>query len=421
MSKEITRRPKRFNDSMLQNDSLENVSDVQSDRLNDEMSMTVNELTVSESFFAETINGHKFSDLIREDSNLTLKHLTIDCLIVNDMKIYEAIEKRLFESDERMKRDASNQSTPIDHKSEPLIFNNVIVEGLVNGVDLNFIVKNALRTNVKNQRLLGEFKFGRLKAKSLQTFDGKLSNVSLSTIARTNVDQTYIKSPIRFTQTLQIDNLQILNRLNEILIIDGKLNALFKRSRNPQVITGQKEFESIVLLEPITLRGKINISNSVLNKIKPIVTVDEDILIENAAVSFVGNVTIKNILSAGNIFGQSIRYSVGQVLEDGLRLDEPVDFPIEFIQPIQIGDLESPSRINGIPLESLIRRNVSDVQKITATKIFTSDLSIEHGNCDANEINGINLQILNNTMLKRSGKNQIVTGTIQFSKIIAGR
>ncbi|XP_031630094.1 uncharacterized protein LOC116345133 [Contarinia nasturtii] len=424
ISKESIRRPKRLNDSMFENDmnaSLESDEDEDTFEL-DELGMqashtlTVNELTVSENFFTETINGREFKDLVREDSNLNLDHFTVDRLIISDSENFEAIEKKLLDSDKRVKR----QQDTFDPIVEPIILKDVIVEGLVNGINFSYIVENALRTNVQNQRLEGEINFGRLQAKSIQTNDGKISNIDLNTIARINANQTIILSPIRFTQELDVNQLKIENRLNHILIVNGQMDALFKKFRRPQEITGLKEFESVVLREPITLQGKINVTSSTFNQMRPIVTIDDDIVIEDD-VSFMGNVTIGNLLIAQNMYGASIRFNAAQLLGDGLRFDESVDLPMEFIQPFQIDDLKAPSRINNISIESLIRRNVTEQQKIWASKIFTTDLSVEDGHCDANEINGVNLQMLNNTMMKRSGINQIVTGSIKFDKIQAGR
>lgn len=412
VTKDVVRRPKRLNDSMLQNDMNSSQIDVEFESQGMPTILTVNELTVSGSVFAETINGHKFENLVCEGSDLVVHNFTVDKLIINDAQNVEAIEQMLLESDERVKRDA-----PVDPSEEPLNLNNVIVDGMVNGINFTFFVENVLKTN-GDQSLEATINFGQLRAKSIQTNDGKISNVELISIARINANKIELRSPVRFTQVLEVDNLEVRERIDEISIVDSKLDVLLKRSRHPQVISGLKQFESIVLLEPITLQGKINISSSALNKMKPIVTVDEDVLIEDA-VSFIGNVSIENLLSAKNIYGRGIRYNVDQVLADGLKLDDVVNGPMEFLQPLRIGDIQGATRINNVPISSLLRRNVTDVQKVRAPKTFTSDLSVEDGKCDANEINGINLQILNNTMLKRSAKNQIVTGTIHFERITA--
>lgn len=414
VTKDVVRRPKRLNDSMLQNDM--NSSQIDADFEAQEVPtvLTVNELTISGSVFAETINGHKFSDLVCEGSDLVLRHFIVDKLVINDTKSVESIEKMLLENDKRVKRDA-----PVDPLAEPINLYNVIVDGMVNGMNFSFFVENVLKTN-GDQTLEATMNFGQLRAKSIQTNDGKISNVDLTSIARINTDEIKILSPVRFEKGFEVNILEVTERLNQINVSDNKLDVLLKRSRSPQVIIGQKEFESIVLLEPIILQGKINISSSALSRMKPIVTVDDDLSVEDA-VSFIGNVTIKKLINVGNVFGQSIRYNAEQVLADGLKLDDVVNVPMAFLQPLRIGNIQGATRINNVPISSLLRRNVTELQKVRAPKTFTADLSVEDGKCDANEINGINLQILNNTMLKRSAKNQIVTGTIHFERITAGK
>lgn len=377
---------------------------------------TINKLTVSKNLNVKTINGHSISDLVYKESDLVLKNFTVDELvIVNNTENFEAIEKMLLESDKRIKRDV-----PVDPASQPVVFNDLIVKGLVNGINFTYLLDNVLRTDVENQIIEAPMNFGTVRARSVQTPDNKMSNIDLSTIARIDLNHTIIRPPIRFTQGIQVGKLKVFSRLNTILINNGVMDALFKRSRRPQLITGAKEFESLALLEPISLQGKIEVSSPLLSKINPIVTINEDIVIDGS-VSFLGNVTIKNVLRAENIYGKSLRYNVGQLLADGLRVDEIVDIPMEFVQPIHADNILAPTRINGVPIESLIRCNVTELQTVYAPKTFTSDLTIEGGFADAYEINDIDLQLLNNTMLKRSAKNQIITGTIQFNRIIAGK
>lgn len=378
----------------------------------------IDELTVSESIFIKKINGHNISDLVQRNSNLVLEKLVVDELVIadNNTENIDEIERKLLDSDERIKRAAPN-----DTESDTLVFDNVMVEGHVNGIDFNYLMENALRTDLPNQRLEANISIGVLRANSLNTNDGKISNIDPAVFALINGNETIIRPPIHFTESVGVNHLTVLQRLNHVLINDGKMDALFKRSRRPQVITGTKLFQSIELLEPIILQGKINISNPVIDKIKPIVTINEDVVVEGDFI-FYGNVTVQNLLQANNIYGKSLQYNVAQLLADGLRLDEPViDMEMEFNQPIHVDNVEASTSIDGIPIASFIRTDTKDVQIITGRKTFTSDLSIEGGNCDANEINGINLPFLNRTILKKTGKHQIVTGRIQFNRIVADR
>lgn len=383
------------------------------DELEPPLPKVIDELTVTEGFFVEIINGHKMSDLVTPDSDLVLKNFTVDTLIIeNNTEHFSAIERMLQESDDRMSRNAPDD--------DAIVLNDVIVNGFVNGIDFSLMADNVLRTDAKEQRIETEINFRTLRAKSITTSTDHFSNLPFSTIARINDNETLIRPPIHFTQGLNVTYLKVLERLNRIRIIDGKMDALFKRRKDVQVITGEKQFETLNLLDPIVLQGKMNISNSLVNKIKPIVTIDDDLVVENN-VQFMGNVTV-GFLSVPNIYGRSIRYNVLQLLSDGLRLDDPdIDIAMQFTQPIEIDNTLPGTRINNVPVDSLIRRNVSGVQKITARKTFLSDLIVEGDFCETKVLNGVDLEILNNTMLKRTGKNQVVTGSIQFRSIIANK
>lgn len=418
LSKDVVRRPKRLNDSMLQNDMnttqfnddnhFDNSSDISA-------SLYFDELIVSESIFTERINGHNISDLVRTDSDLMLDALAVDDLIiVNNTKHFEVIQAKLLESDKRIKRDASIG------ESQPINLNNIIVEGRINGIDFNYLVENVLRTDVDNQVLESPVTIGTLTADSLQTFDGKLSELEIANIAHTNINELLIRQPIRFTQDVEMKRLKVLERLNQILIENDEMDILFKRSKKVQVIGGLKEFQTIQLLNPIILQGKINVTSPMIERIQPIVTINEDLDLVGDF-QFFGNVTIMNYMQAQNLFGKSLHYSAAQVQADGLRLDETnINMDLEFTQPIRVEEIHPNSRINGVSINSLVRRGTDNVQLITASKTFLTDLFID-GELDAAEINGVNLQVLNNTMLKRSAKKHVISGNIQFDKITANK
>lgn len=419
LSKVNVRRSKRLNDSMLPND-MNSSSSLENDSLSEFLdgdALIIDELTVTNNFYAERINGRNVSDILRTDSDLTLDTLTVHTLVIaNNTHDYEDIEQKLLENDKRVKRSTAAE---VDDSEKPLILNDITVHGLVNGMDFNEFVKQALRTDVDHQVLEAPAIITKLRAHSIETFDGKLSGHDISNIAHRRVRELVIRQPVRFDKPLVVNRLKAFQRLNHIFIDNGRMEVLLKRSKRVQEIRGRQTFESIVLLEPISLRGKINIS-SPFSKLRPIVTVDEDIELDGEF-EFIGNVTVQNVLQAENMYGKSGQYCAQQLFDDGLRLDEyQIDVPLAFLQPIQIDNVEPGTRINDVPVESLILRNVSEWQTIIAPKRFTSDLSVE-GSFEANEINGINIHQLNNTVLKRSGENQIVTGSIQFKRITANR
>lgn len=256
LSKENVRRPKRLNDSMLQD---VNVNSTHFDDLSDLMevdgdALTIDELTIIDNFYAERINGHNVSDLLRADVDLTLDTMTVGKLIIaNNSENFVEIENQLMESDKRVKRDSFNATDD----DAPLVFDDITVHGLVNGIDFNAFVEQALRTDVDHQVLEGAVRIDKLRAVAIQTADSKISNLELSNIGHTNADELIIRQHVTFEKGITVDRLKTLKHLNEIKIDNGKLDVLFKRSKSVQKIRGEKTFESITLLEPITLQGRI--------------------------------------------------------------------------------------------------------------------------------------------------------------------
>lgn len=112
-------------------------------------------------------------------------------------------------------------------------------------------------------------------------------------------------------------------------------------------------------------------------------------------------------------------YSAKNLLENGLRTTtEEINVPIEFLQSIYAEHVLSGSVFNGIKAESLVKTGIKEWQIITGSKAFTGDLWV-HGFCDAREINGVDLQILDDTILKKSARDQVITGTIHVKSITA--
>lgn len=401
LSKESVRRPKRLNQS-----TESNATNVENNLSKETNTLSVDELTVSGSVTVAKVNGHLIDDLLRSESDLHLNNLVIAYLLVpKHSNMTDTTSKRV-------KRDAM-----VD--DEIMNLNDVVLEGLVNRFNFSTLIENALRIDQSEQRLTSDIKFQIISANAINVTGNKISDFDLNRIASIRDNETLINEPLIFAQLLSTNELNIAERLNHLTVQNGKLNILLKKSKRTQIITGDKEFDAVNLLEPIILHGRINISSPMMNKIKPIVTVDEELII-NSDILISGNVTVKRILETSNIFGQSIRFSLAQVRGDAIRIDDmDIDIPLEFSQPIFTEDIRLPTRLNGIPLESFIQRNNTAVQRISARKTIISDLSIENGFCTANEINGVNLQVLNTTMLKRTAKNQAVTGTIQIKRITA--
>lgn len=417
LSKESVRRPKRLNDSVHQNcicanNCINTNADLRSLNANDEeveeeeeeTTLNVNELIITDKFTTEYVNGHHISDLLSSNENYKLNNLTIAYLVIP--------------ADSNTKRFKRDLSMPIENDGT-LNLNNIELDGLMNGVSFADLFKNALRTDLPEQQLDNQLNVNTIQANEIQMTHNILSGKNLDRIADINGQLTMMNGPFVFKRLLRVDELLVVDRINQITVTESRLNILFKRSKHMQMIVGEKIFESVNLLEPIVLRGKINISSPIMNKIKPIVTIDDDLTI-NGDVIITGNITVKLSFDSSNVFGRNMQNSLDLLQTDGLRTDETnIDLPLDFEQPIHTNDVRS-TRLNDISLDSFIPRNVSDIQKITGRKVFISNLDIEDGFCEINEVNGVNIPKLNETMLKQHfAGEQIVTGTIRVKRITA--
>lgn len=107
-------------------------------------------------------------------------------------------------------------------------------------------------------------------------------------------------------------------------------------------------------------------------------------------------------------------YNAKNLLIDGLRLNAPVIEQIfEFVQPITVGNLISNS-VNNVDVSKLIR--TGEQQRVYGVKSFTGDLHVTNGYCEALTINDIQLSMLNETVLKKSG-DQRIDGKINFNAV----
>lgn len=148
----------------------------------------------------------------------------------------------------------------------------------------------------------------------------------------------------------------------------------------------------------------------------PIVTISEDLTIQGDY-EINGDVRIKRFLKAFNIYGESGTYNIKDLFNFGLKKESiESDLVFQFNQPIQTINLES-TFINNINITDLVTSN-GNVQIITGCKTFTGSLKIKDGFCEILNLNGVNIQHLNETIFKKSG-NQEISGKIHFKKIVA--
>lgn len=137
-------------------------------------------------------------------------------------------------------------------------------------------------------------------------------------------------------------------------------------------------------------------------------------------VEITGDVFVKQLLQGTNIFGRSSTYNVKELFENGLRLDEieldMIDF--HFQNVIHINNLITDRINSNINPNDFVTCNTDEVQYISGYKIFTNNLSVWNGFCEAGIMNKINVTELNSSIMKKSG-DQVIDGEIQFERIVA--
>lgn len=135
------------------------------------------------------------------------------------------------------------------------------ISSLLNNINVENLIKNTLKVQ-GDQIITGDIKIKEIKTNGVifvkESFS-LLSGVPLNQLVLTNdTTRVIIDQDISFTQDeLLIKDLFVAERLNNIKVIDGRLNVLRLNSSEVQVITGDKTFESVKLMNPIKLQVKI--------------------------------------------------------------------------------------------------------------------------------------------------------------------
>lgn len=399
--------------------------------------LQLDELNIENMIVMDFINGHPFEDLVLSSRDLNVSEVVVDELIVKNHKNYVEIMKKLGPED-MIASASENIAAPMtDGVVQTLNVNSLVVDGFINRLDLAMLNEFALKLR-GDQILESEINFELLRAVSLQA-SGEISGKKISHVVRTvndgksfTVDQT-----IQFANPVFINELIVNRRINNINVVKGGVNILLKRSDHDQVIEAMKIFDEVKLLNPIVLQGKITKSN--LNKINPIVSFTNDIVLEGKNIAIdthhgeeinnkklfsnfhlgdyviQGNTTISRTISGENFYGSGGVYNAIDLLADGLRLNTSVIEQIfEFVQPIKVTNLLSNS-VNNVDVSKFIRTG-EVIQTVYGEKNFTGDLHVTNGACDALTINGIDLSTLSESVLKRSGA-QTIEGKINFNAV----
>lgn len=241
--------------------------------------LDLDELTIEEMIEIEFINGHPFSDLVFAKRDLNVTAVVVDELILKNHRNYvEVAGKRTADSkhEDMVKSASESFVAPNTGVVDKMTVNSLIVDGLINRLSLSMLNEFALKIR-GDQVLESEINFEVLQAESLQAF-ADISNRKINDIVQTVNGPFTVDQGIQFAAPVFINELIVNQRINNINVVKGAFNVLLKQSQRDQVIQAMKIFDEVKLLNPIVLQGKITKSN--LNKINPIVSFTNDIVLE---------------------------------------------------------------------------------------------------------------------------------------------
>lgn len=133
---------------------------------------------------------------------------------------------------------------------------NLTVSGKFNGNKVFPLFTNTLRSSgiqifKSNTSVI---KIHNVTANRIATLSGLISGRNISDLVMIDSGDFIINQFVRFSRPLVVGNLEVHQRLNNIRIVNGQLDVLLQNSDQVQQITGFKEFENVVLREPVIIR-----------------------------------------------------------------------------------------------------------------------------------------------------------------------
>ncbi|XP_052901002.1 uncharacterized protein LOC128307276 [Anopheles moucheti] len=349
--------------------------------------------------------------------NLMVKDLSVNRLTSKRLNSTETVAVQRMMDQSRTLLAKSRGAMPQEYGSdfETIDTDELKLTGLLNDIHPSVLVEQVLHGQAAEQQFSGKLVVDQITAHNVEVVDAKLSGMELRNIARTTGEQQIVQD-LQFVQPMLVDSLFLQDRLNHIPVMEGKLQVLHLTSDEVQTITGTKTFDYVTLLKPIELQGKIN--GESLSKMNPIMTIGDDLVL-NGDYTIYGNVTFNGPLLAHNILSAGGMQHLHRLTTHGLHLNmaPPPGQVIKFLQPVFVEHLHA-GKINDLDVNDLVPQATGEVQYITGRKTFVAELQID-GVADANEINKVDLNLLNRTILRRTGPEQTIEGTIHFDTIIA--
>lgn len=391
-----------------------------SNRRNKNMkSIIANEVILKKTLFVSgKIDGVELSeDNVLLNQPQILRPMKIENLQVKQIDGVAQLNSVPFADFFKMLRRKVDKKIP--NKIHQLTVDNLTIGKFLNDRNFTAISINSLKT-VGDQIVTAAQTIGKLTARNVRFMkalrDQRISNVPLNALI--NIHDTRqrmnINQDIRFTEDVNVNKLLVSERINNIIVRDGELQVMRKRGR-PQVVTGEKFFDTVHLLSPILLRGKIE--SKTLEKMNPLVTVNEDLVLQGDYV-ITGPVTIRRQINASeDIQSSNPELGLRKLVETGLNLftSKETDNLMVFENNVEILNNLQAVSLNQKPVANFVKKNFKDLQTIRGKTTFVNGLKVHGGTVQADIINDVDLNQLNKTTLKRTSPfTQFIDGNVEL-------
>ncbi|CAG9797903.1 unnamed protein product [Chironomus riparius] len=399
------------------------VSDIvyQDNRRNTKMkNIKANEIGIKEDLYVnEKVDGVEMSpdNVLMNVPEQNLRPMFVEKLNVRSLDTLK-INDQYFDDFFKLLRRKVDQKIPnMIHQLDVDALN---VKELFNGENITDIFINSLKTvgtqfvnsNIDIQNL---YTNGIIFERTLEA----ISKIPISHLINIKDNKpVQILQDVQFEQEVEINDLFVEERINNIKVKNTDLQVVRKRGLTEQTVTGEKHFNIVSLKEPIMLNGKIE--SKTLEKMNPIATIDNNLVLQGDYV-IKGPVLIRRFVNATeNILTSDNQYSFRKLAETGLNLftTASTNDKINFKNVLEVRNNFNANSINGKLTETFVKTNFEAEQVISGAKTFKNSLFVSRGTVQADIINDVDLKRLNQTTLKRNSPvSQFIDGNIEFEQI----
>ncbi|XP_073811538.1 closca [Musca autumnalis] len=361
--------------------------------------LNIGELTINQKLEAKMVNG------IRSE-NPVFKEIHADKITIFENFLKPDVKERT----------SSGADQNYMEDNEVLMIRNLNINGKLNEYTWNDLLNDSLKREAEEQFINAPtIKIKNLETPRLAVTSNVVNQQHLSNLIPIDAGEFTINQDIQFAQPIKAKAVQINERLNNVPVLQGKLDVLLRRSNETQVIEGPKSMRNVKVMEPITIAGQM--LGKHLESITPNKAIHQPLILHGDFM-INGDVDILQSLKTGDIIDLREKMSVKQTLDNGIRMNNRMeDVKLKFLHPIKANNTLV-SFVNRNDLQKLVKLNQDEIQIVEGEKHFTGSLEISRGFSEFKNLNGIDVEKLEKNAFLRNN-NQTIAVPMKLGKISA--